>query len=223
MLSKSNMLLIDSSTAVLRVGLCCGGVLYSRVHDSSPKHGTVVLNLIKELCVEAGVDFRDFTHLCWNRGPGSFTGLRLALSVIQALALSSSAKVVSLSSLELLACQAHRSFSYERVICLIDARMQQVYTATYDVSVTNSVLEGEEKIMPLAELSKLSKGSSIVGISMLGFKDFLPASLRQDATLDLAIELEVMALVAQRHIEQGKAISIEQAQPVYLYNYVASG
>lgn len=219
--SESSLLLIDSATTVLRLGLYHAGSLYWRVHDASPKHGAVILSLLQELCLEAGITVRDFHYLCWNRGPGSFTGSRLALSVVQALALASNAKVVSVSSLELLACQAQKLFAYERVTCLIDARMQQVYKATYVVSAHTSLVEGDEVIMPLEALSTLQPSCCIAGIAMAGLKDFLPAALRQDATLDLAIEPETMLLVSHRYIEQGKATNIEQAQPVYLYNYAA--
>lgn len=132
-----NILAIDTSALNCSVTLHIGaGAWYTRVEDASREHSRLVLQMIGDVTREAGIELADLNGLAWNAGPGSFTGLRIGASVIQAIAYGARLPVLSLSSTEILAhavlstLPAH-SCGNDTIAIAIDARMNGVYWATY--------------------------------------------------------------------------------------------
>ena len=80
---------------------------------------------------EAGLALRDLDAIAFGRGPGAFTGLRIACSVAQGLALGAAKPVLPIDSLLAVAEDARAGVSPWRVWAAIDARMDQIYAAAY--------------------------------------------------------------------------------------------
>jgi tRNA threonylcarbamoyladenosine biosynthesis protein TsaB len=105
----SDMLLsIDTSSAqgVLALGSLDGGVLYHRTSNIPNQHSLVLLPFIQELLIEADISLMDLSGISVVTGPGSFVGVRLALSVTQGLAYALKLLVWPISGLQVLAQQA---------------------------------------------------------------------------------------------------------------------
>ncbi|HSC74822.1 MAG TPA: tRNA (adenosine(37)-N6)-threonylcarbamoyltransferase complex dimerization subunit type 1 TsaB [Pseudomonadales bacterium] len=136
-MSKSvNILAIDTAGAYCSVGLLVGGTSFVRSENTSQRHSRHILGMIDQLLIEAGVQLGDLHLLAWNAGPGSFTGLRIGASVIQALAYSFSLPVLPLSSLEVIAYAALREAcpvlnESTAIAVAMDARMNGVYWARF--------------------------------------------------------------------------------------------
>mgnify|MGYP000858101457 FL=1 len=132
-----NILAIDTATAHCSVMLRVGDNQFFRSENTAQSHSRHILKMIDQLFIEAGIH-PDVLHLlAWNAGPGSFTGLRIGASVIQALAYSFNLPVLSLSSLEILAHAAQRnacsalSDNPVSIAVATDARMNGIYWASF--------------------------------------------------------------------------------------------
>ena len=132
-----NILAIDTATAHCSVMLLVGDNQFFRSENTAQSHSRHILKMIDQLFIEAGIH-PDVLHLlAWNAGPGSFTGLRIGASVIQALAYSFNLPVLSLSSLEILAHAAQRnacsalSDNPVSIAVATDARMNGIYWASF--------------------------------------------------------------------------------------------
>lgn len=132
-----NILAIDTATAHCSVMLLVDDKEFFRSENTSQSHSRHILGMIDQLIVEAGIHLDALHLLTWNAGPGSFTGLRIGASVIQALAYSFNLPVLSLSSLEILAHAARRhaflaSMNQPVTIAVAtDARMNDIYWASF--------------------------------------------------------------------------------------------
>lgn len=129
-----NILAIDtaatSCSAMLRK---TDGTGFFRAESATQHHSRHILGLVNELILASGLSLEDMDLLVWNAGPGSFTGLRIGASVIQALAYSLNIPVLSLSSLEVMAYAAIMSApaADTTIGVALDARMEGVYWASF--------------------------------------------------------------------------------------------
>ena len=126
------LLAIDTSGPVCAVGLRVDGEVTEAVHDEPRAHARVVLDLVRGLLRGAEVRLQDLDAIAFARGPGSFTGLRIAAGVTQGLAMGAGLPVIGVSSLAALALAACREKSARRVLAALDARMGDVYWGAYE-------------------------------------------------------------------------------------------
>jgi tRNA threonylcarbamoyladenosine biosynthesis protein TsaB len=134
------LLAIDTSGPVCGVGLSVHGHVTETVHDEPRAHARVVLNLVGELLRGAGERLQDLDAIAFARGPGSFTGLRIAAGVTQGLAMGAGLPVIGVSSLATLALAAGRETGARRVVAALDARMGEVYWGAYEVAADGKVI-----------------------------------------------------------------------------------
>jgi tRNA threonylcarbamoyladenosine biosynthesis protein TsaB len=126
------LLALDSATEWCSVALWQDGEILEREARAERGHGGQVLNLIDALLAEAGLGLAALDALAFGRGPGAFTGLRLAASVTQGLAFAVGLPVIPISDLRALAQQAlPPAHPEERVLVCHDARMGEVYWAGF--------------------------------------------------------------------------------------------
>ena len=126
-----NLLAIETSTDACSVALRCGGE--TRVdHRLEPRrHAQLVLPMIDALLAEAGLARAALDGVAFGRGPGSFTGVRIAASVTQGIALGLDIGVVGVSTLATLAQGCLREFGDTRVGVALDARLDEIYWGAF--------------------------------------------------------------------------------------------
>src|SRR5690606_18612127 len=80
------ILAIDTATERCSVALCIDGQWYERAVDTARGHADIVLPMVDDVLKQAGVGLRDLDGIAYGRGPGAFTGVRIAIGVVQGLA-----------------------------------------------------------------------------------------------------------------------------------------
>ncbi|HEU4618618.1 MAG TPA: tRNA (adenosine(37)-N6)-threonylcarbamoyltransferase complex dimerization subunit type 1 TsaB [Gammaproteobacteria bacterium] len=126
------LLAIETSSAVGTVALACGIDIAEREIPTPREQTQRLLPLVEALMSEAGLRFADLDAIAFGRGPGSFTGLRIAAATAQGLALGADLPVAPVSSLQALAERAAREHGASCVLTCVDARMGEVYSALYE-------------------------------------------------------------------------------------------
>lgn len=130
---------IDTVTEACSVALWHDGAILTREEVVFQQHTERVLPMVQALMAEAETALSQLDGIVFDRGPGSFTGLRIGAGVTQGLALGLDRPVLPVSSLATLAQGAWRQDGQQRVLACIDARQAEVYWAGF--AVQNGVMQ----------------------------------------------------------------------------------
>lgn len=125
------LLAIDTSAAHCSAALLNDGESTQRLRAAPRRHGELLLAMMDDLLSAAGLRPADLDAFAFARGPGSFTGLRIAAAVVQGASLAAGKPVVGVSTLAALAQGCLRTNAADRVLCALDARMGEVYFGAY--------------------------------------------------------------------------------------------
>lgn len=231
----SNILAIETATEA-----CSAALLnkegdkvnvYERFQLAPREHTKLVLPMLDEVLTEAGVTLQDIDVVAFGRGPGAFTGLRIAAGIAQGVALSIDKPVIPVSTLAALALQVGlNDYQDEIIIAALDARMEEVYWGQF-VLVNEMVEPLTEERVSSAEIMLASISNSActgVGSAWDVYKDQLfskegvysqPKNINiLSAAYPQAADIARLALPL---LEAGKTTAVEDAQPIYIRNKVA--
>ncbi|BBO59709.1 tRNA (adenosine(37)-N6)-threonylcarbamoyltransferase complex dimerization subunit type 1 TsaB [Mycoavidus sp. B2-EB] len=225
------LLAIDTSTEFCSVALAVSSTaqeppqLYSRHELTGATASLRVLPMVQEVFAEAKLNLRACTALAFGAGPGSFTGLRTATGVVQGLAFALHVPVVPVSTL--LACaQAtrDRAGALNRVLAVLDARMNEVYWAQFE---WDPEIHNWRTVQPVTLTAPNAVNFPDAPFTLAGnAADLLSAQLASvphKVSLDPlaqphATAIATLGLCALR---AGQVVSAESAMPVYIRNKVA--
>jgi tRNA threonylcarbamoyladenosine biosynthesis protein TsaB len=128
------LLAFDTSTETLSIAVSAGEGAPLREHTAAggPQASATLIPAIERLLAEAGLSLAQLDAIAFGRGPGSFTGLRTAAAVAQGLGFGAGVPVLPIDTLLAVAEEARAQAGAERVVALLDARMDEVYFAVYE-------------------------------------------------------------------------------------------
>ena len=221
------LLAVDTSTERCSVALGLDGIVTDRAVTTPRGHADLVLPMVDELLSESGTTLAELDAIAYGRGPGAFTGIRIAVSVVQGLAFGANLPTVGISDLAAIAFAAVDRPS--RVLVAMDARMGEVYWAIYECDPVDRTarLIGEERLSSpqdlVADVTAVEMTIEVAAGTALGVyptvaECFLGAKLRPD---DLPHARSLLAL-AETEYRAGRYGRAQDAQPVYLRDRVAT-
>ncbi|GAB3388639.1 tRNA threonylcarbamoyladenosine biosynthesis protein TsaB [Azotobacter armeniacus] len=219
----TTLLALDTATEACSVALLHEGRVFGH-HEVIPRlHAQRVLPMVQGLLGEAGIALSAIDAIAFGRGPGAFTGVRIAVGVVQGLAFALQRPVLPVSNLALLAQRAHREQGVGQVAAAIDARMDEVYWGCYCLEAGEMRLVGAEAVLPpeQVELPRAAPGDWFGAGTGWAYAERMPVALaaRDAGLLPDAQDLLTLAGFAWR---RGEGVPAEQAQPVYLRDKVAT-
>ncbi len=132
------ILAVDAATEACSAALLAGELLIERFEVIGRGHAGRLLPMADELLRETGLSVHELDGIAFGRGPGGFTGLRIAAGVAQGLAAGAGRPIVPVSNLAAVAAGAGRTTGADRVLACTDARMGQVYWAAYEDALADS-------------------------------------------------------------------------------------
>jgi tRNA threonylcarbamoyladenosine biosynthesis protein TsaB len=181
-------------------------------------HSQKFLPLIEQMLVCVDIDISEIDYFAISNGPGSFTGLRIGVATIKAIAQALNKPIVEISTLDGL---SYNFPNFSGYICpIIDARRQEVYTAVYKngkkvMDDCNITLED------LFDFFKDKKGKIMfLGDGVLSYRDIIEKALQKRALFApsnlLLQNASSVGLIAQREIKNGNITSYKNVKVAYL-------
>ncbi|MDP2804681.1 MAG: tRNA (adenosine(37)-N6)-threonylcarbamoyltransferase complex dimerization subunit type 1 TsaB [Gallionellaceae bacterium] len=212
------ILALETSTEYCSVALWQDGSVIERSELVGQKHSELLIEMIDAVLQCAGLKVQDVSGLGFGKGPGSFTGVRIACGVAQGLALGADLKVVGVCTLEALA----QASGHNKVIAALDARMNEIYLAAYEKCAEGWTVVIEPCLCK-AEAAPFLEGDSWFGVGS-GFAESLKSHYeKQLSGVDAGVAPQASAIAQLAAIEfaKGKAVDAALALPLYLRDKVA--
>ena len=231
-----NLLALDTSTEACSAALSWAGQLSVREVEAPRGHADLLLPMIDELLGDAGITLSDLHAIAFARGPGSFTGVRLAASVVQGLAFGAGLPVVPVSTLAAVALRAletarNDGLDPSEIWVCNDARMGEVYHAVFAVrdlaqaaAKAASIVESVSAPTVVAERwgSRSVRGLAIgAGHGFRAYPDLAAAPDLANVYPNLLPRSREVLALAMPAVEAGLGVDPTQALPIYVRDEVA--
>ncbi|MCK7608669.1 tRNA (adenosine(37)-N6)-threonylcarbamoyltransferase complex dimerization subunit type 1 TsaB [Acinetobacter portensis] len=184
--------------------------LFFQLDTRAKAQTQTILPMIEQGFAQTGIQTSDLTAIAFSRGPGSFSGVRINAAVTQALAWSNDIPVIPVSTLQALAQNAYREAGLTEVTAVLDARMSEVYIASFKLDENNIMqavddeqLLSYEKAQNAVKYQLIGSGAGLVNEEQIQYKG-------------LSATAEDIATIARELAKHGKWLDAELALPVYL-------
>lgn len=228
MSTKLNILCVDTSTEACSVAVLKLNDIEAVIKDSfmfAPReHTTKILPTVEAVLAQADLAITDIDVVAYGRGPGSFTGVRIGISIAQGLAFGIEKTMVGVSTLQAMAQQAYKTKGVSNVYAAIDARMGEIYYAHYQLVDQLMTLQEEEVVIKPADLLagevSVIENAALVGTGWQAYPELLDYF---DSTALLDIEFPSSRYMLDQvvsDVKAGLAVQPELATPVYLRDKV---
>jgi len=214
------LLAIETATEACSVALSIDGEGRERFEIAPRRHSDLVLPWADELLAEAGIARAQLDAIAVGRGPGAFTGVRLAVALAQGMALALDLPVVPVSTLAVLAFPARARNA--DVLAAIDARMGEVYLGWFRGESLHSV--GPEwmarpEVVDVEAAALVGVGSGFAAAEGVLAENLVGKLLLCDpVALPHAADL---ARLAELAYARGEAVAPDRVEPAYLRDKVA--
>ncbi len=219
------LLAVETSTEACSAALHIDGEIKECFEIAPREHTKLILPMIDSLLAEAELKPQQLDALAFSRGPGSFTGVRISTGVIQGIALGAELPVVPVSTLAAIAQHYLKQSENQCAYTAMDARMGEIFWGVYKKNTQGyAELIGEEAVT-LAEnvIFPNTQGVGIGsgwGIYQQILTDRLGVLLF-DVEADHLPRASAIADLGVIGFDQGLAVDVEKAMPVYLRDKVA--
>lgn len=225
----TRILALDASTTACSVAISSNGQVDEDFVVAPQDHTKRLLPMVDRMLADHQLSLRDLDAIAYTQGPGSFTGLRICVGIVQGLAFGADLPVVPVSTLETMAASAQRLFAPEPGALLVpalDARMNEIYWASFAASTPPRRLLADRVSDALALTASLEERGDQTNIHVVGSAGPL-LELAQLESLDIQVHPEFyphaldLALLAEALLRSGKTQIALEASPVYIRNEVS--
>lgn len=227
------ILALEASTDACSVALLQDNEVVQDFRIVPRQHNQLLLPMVESLLEQASVKLQELDLIAYSRGPGAFTGVRIAAGVAQGLAFGAELPLLAISTLEAMGLAAfYEDESLDHVVVCQDARMQEVYACAYQKTLSKNNLDQiqplmkEQVIAPekldLANLEKANLEQAMGVGSGWSYISQMPQQTQNKITSHKMTHPQAafIARIAKQQFQQGVTTSVEQAQPVYVRDQV---
>jgi tRNA threonylcarbamoyladenosine biosynthesis protein TsaB len=200
--SNSNdvkILALDTSTDACSVALLIGDAYTERFQLAARQQTQILLPMVDDILKETKLSIAEIDVFAFGRGPGSFTGVRIACSVVQAFGFGFHKPVVPVSTLRALAQNAFNTEGIKKVFAYLDARMQEIYFGCFEVDAQGIMQPVSDEQVQDPNTITVPEGY----IEVTGYP-----------------EAKDIAKIAKAEYELGNTVSAMDALPVYIRDKV---
>lgn len=220
------ILAADTATQSCSVAITSGERLIAEMNlQRRQTHSRHLLEMIHRIIVFSGLRLSDIDGFAINRGPGSFTGIRIGVSCIKGLAYALDKPVAGISSLETLATQAMASISAsvpgQQICPVLDARKQEVYIGLFKYNGNRLIQKQKEGVCRPEQIGSFVKGPCFfIGEGSLVYKELIRKLLGNTSTFALSfqnyINARTLAYLALQRFRDNKTDNLATLTPSYI-------
>jgi tRNA threonylcarbamoyladenosine biosynthesis protein TsaB len=231
----------NACSAVLFEGKQLDFTCIERFEVAPRQHTQLILSMIDSVLDEAGYDIKQIDVLAFGRGPGAFTGVRIATGVVQAIAYGADIPVAQISSLAAIAqgfyVAGEGNAPKNKLLIANDARMAEIYFASYEMKAGFMTLTHREQVLKPEQLGSVLESSIhlndswvTVGngwsvydeqLSSIASQCYLSDDKNKISEASSYPHARDIAYLALKDIADKNLVSAEQVRPVYLRDNVA--
>ncbi|MDE6717843.1 MAG: tRNA (adenosine(37)-N6)-threonylcarbamoyltransferase complex dimerization subunit type 1 TsaB [Muribaculaceae bacterium] len=220
----ATILNIETSGKICSVAVTKDGAVEYQLEDhEGMRHAEVLAPFVKK-CIEE-IDRRELglDAVSVSIGPGSYTGLRIGLSMAKGLAFSRDVPLIGVSTLQLLAVKAmFRNFDFkgdELLVPMIDARRMEVFTGVYDFAL-NEIERPGARIIDSGAWSELLEARHLyfIGEGAEKTRDVIKHENAHWLTGMAPVARDMIAL-SEKHYREGRFLDLAYSTPEYLKEY----
>ncbi|CAN5617845.1 tRNA (adenosine(37)-N6)-threonylcarbamoyltransferase complex dimerization subunit type 1 TsaB [soil metagenome] len=215
------LLAFDTSTESMSIAVGDGAQVWEHTGAGGAKASATLIPAILSLLQQAGLTLSQLDAIAFGRGPGSFTGLRTACSVAQGLAFGADVKVLPVDTLLALAEDARQRHGASRIVAALDARMDEMYVARYDFSLTGAATDVEPELLRPEDL-QLPHGWAVAGNVFSAYGERLTGCQHAGAIrIEALPTAAAMVRLAPALVAAGQLVHADHALPRYIRDKVA--
>lgn len=225
MATQVKILAFDTSSSACSVALLCENQgkkeIQSLCKIESMQQGMLILPMIQEILSHASLSFDQLDAVAYGCGPGSFTGIRIASSVVMGIGFAASLPIIQISSLAAHAQAMYMERQWEHVLVALDARMGEIYWAKYQIDSQGIMqLVGSEEVGVPATIQMPKQDNWCgVGEGWIKYRETLISLLGYEPPLvtlpKLPLANAILTLASEKMMNRDW-LRADQALPVYL-------
>lgn len=217
------LLALDTATEACSAAVWIDGAVVERYELAPRRHAALILPMIETVLAEVGVSVTQLDAIAFGRGPGAFTGVRVAVGVAQGIAFAADLPVVPVSTLAALALSTASATGASRIAAALDARMGEIYWGVYVVTGDEAESVGEERVCTPAVVIAPPGDWFGVGSGWTVHAATLSQRLRVSGWQgERYPRADAIARLGAGLYQRGHGVAAERALPVYLRNEVVS-
>lgn len=219
------LLALDTSTEACSAAVLVDDEVIERYEFAPRRHTALILPMIDAVLAEAELRIEQLDGLAFGRGPGAFTGVRIATGVVQGIAFAADLPVMPISTLAAMARETMYEHNITHVAVALDARMKEVYWGVYKAGADGGVvLVGEERVcapdsIPVSDDENQEWFGA--GSGWVPHVDLLQQRFRVKQWWgDCYPRAGDIAMLGALAYQRGEMVPAEQALPIYLRDKV---
>lgn len=219
------LLAVETATHACSAALYIDGQIQQRFEVAPQQHTRLILPMIDSLMNQAGLKPQQLDGLAFSRGPGSFTGVRIATGIIQGIAFGADLPVVPVSTLAALAQDFFNRNPETLAFTGMDARMAEIFWGVYEKNPQGfAEVLGEEAVTPATEVIFPQRHGVGIGSAWTVYQPELSSVLGEWVERyesDLLPQAAAIAQLGVFGLQNNQGVAAEHAMPVYLRDKVA--
>ena len=214
------LLAIDTATERCSVALYIDDRIVERATETQRGHADLVLPMVEAVLAEGGLTLRQLDGLAYGRGPGAFTGVRIAVGVAQGLAYGAQLVTVGVSDLAAVAQQFASAGA--RILVCMDARMREVYWGRFEATPDGLVAPTSAERVDRPEAVEPGDATVFAGTGFNAYPQLVGGRAAVSVHGTALPSARDIARLAAVELRAGRGLPPERAQPVYLRDQVAT-
>lgn len=217
---QAHTLSIETSGRIGSIALGAGArIVGAATFRTDHNHAVELLPTIAQLSEQHNVSIQSIRVLCVSSGPGSFTGLRIAVTVARTFALSTGATIIPVPTLDVIAHNVLRMTSLpQHLAVVLDAKRGQVYGAAYRCNADTPVRVSEPAVVdPASWLSGLEQPLHVMGAGISYHRPALSQITYEEVAQEYwDARAESVHALGYHLMQQGASVDAKKFTPTYL-------
>ena len=220
-----NILAIDTATEACSAALLReDGKVFAEFEIAPRQHTRLLPKMMDSVLIAAACPRSSITHCAFSNGPGAFTGIRIAASTAQGIAIALRIPLVPISTLATLAQVSFDRQKSDSTMVALDARMNEVYWAIYRLEDGLAVLEGKESLNRIEDVKPQVVPATGAGHGWtVGHSIWSEWSGKNqiDIATDLFPDARALLKLAKQAVINNQQVDVDKVSINYLRNQVA--